>query len=171
MYPPPSLREHNDRAEASRGPIPAWTAPNPPLQKYLLAWIWHPSFLGISLCFSKLYIQPRKHMFYMFSNSAQFVHILDICSCFVSFNINRLIAVALVPSFSLIYNIPLYNCATIYLTSCWWAFRLFLIFHYQQCFYEHSRSCSLPVCLNLLGLHAIVISLPGIAKQISRAAF
>ena len=34
-------------------------------------------------------------MFYMFSSSAQFVHILNICSCFVSFNINRLLAIAL----------------------------------------------------------------------------
>ena len=88
-------------------------------------------------------------MFYMFSNSAQFVHILDICSCFVSFNINRLIAVALVPSFSLIYNIPLYNCATIYLTSCWWAFIMKNQKQSTQCFYEHSCSCPLPVCLNL----------------------
>ena len=85
----------------------------------------------------------------MFSNSAQFVHILNICSCFVSFNINRLLAIALAPSFSLIYNIPLHNHATIYLISCWWTSRLLLIFYYKQCCYEHSQSCPLPVCLNL----------------------
>ena len=93
MYPPPSLREHNDRAEASPGPIAAWT-PLPSAPKVTTS-LNLASIIPVSLCFSKLYIKPRKHMFYMFSSSAQFVHILNICSCFVSFNINRLLAIAL----------------------------------------------------------------------------
>ena len=93
MYPPPSLREHNDRAEASPGPIAAWT-PLPSAPKVTTS-LNLASIIPVSLCFSKLYVKPRKHMFYMFSSSAQFVHILNICSCFVSFNINRLLAIAL----------------------------------------------------------------------------
>ena len=93
MYPPPSLREHNDRAEASPGPIAAWT-PLPSAPKVTTS-LNLASIIPVSLCFSKLYVKPRKHMFYMFSSSAQFVHILNTCSCFVSFNINRLLAIAL----------------------------------------------------------------------------
>ena len=93
MYPPPSLREHNNRAEASPGPIAAWN-PLPSAPKVTTS-LNLASIIPVSLCFSKLYIKPRKHMFYMFSSSAQFVHILNICSCFVSFNINRLLAIAL----------------------------------------------------------------------------
>ena len=121
MHLPPGLREHKNIAESSRVPLTTCIPPTSTLEvttRLNLASIIPMYFF---MLFQIICRALRNKCFTCFL-ILYICNLFIFCSCFVSFSINRLIGVALVPSFSLVYHTPLYECATIYPISCWRTF-------------------------------------------------